>query len=1143
MRSPHRRYSLRGFLHKEKPDFLMVQETHLEEKKLRFYLQTMTRDYNVIASSSTGRKRGVAIIYKNDLQLLEEKRDDQGRYVWGRFALGDRQVYLASVYAPNDCRDRIEFWKVLTRDFPKGQWMVGGDWNAVVSQEDSSTRANVQGEEEALAFQILCSALGVRDAREWAHKREGPKFTRTQNRGERLSWSRLDRVYTGSATVTFFKHHANYWLSDHIPATAKIQVNEGKGEEHKRYPPAYFKADYYVVEQNRQHLTDKWEESLRKFQDSPALEKFLCCWTELRREIKVLQYEKKVQLEAVPKKEKRIREILQVGVEDWDEDCQKEFAKLTEEVRELQAWENHRWRMTCREKFLREGEACSGYLFRRFKKRRKKTQVTKLKTEDGRLLHNQEVIKKEVHKNYEQLYDANFAGQNELEQRQNLLRGLSTRLTVDQNRLLEEVPTEAEIFGSLLLLPTGKSPGPDGMTVEILKSLWTTIGGLFYQAMIELWEKGELPAAYKEVMRVLGFSETFIRVVQALQMEAESRVLINGSLLPTFQVRRGVRQGCPLSPLLYIIATIPIIQKIKEENRTGAIKPVTLNGGLQVSSLCFADDMAFFVEPHQDSVERLFQFLNEVETASGGRVNWRKSKMLIVGSTRKFPRWTSNLGVQLVEATEVTRYLGAPLTTVWRGAENGELLLKSIKDKVSGFASPLLSFETRLLILKHWIFPVVTHQLMTTSFKKAMVKKFEKIFREFLWSQDPAGKLKKSLLSWEVLKLPMRRGGLGIFSFHEFQQAMFCRLILKALADPISSMWAPIFSVAFLGAPAENLVEAMCLRPIPKMARLSPLTNLFISAWYEFLSYFYWRSPGENPGGGSDLDSLFFLQARRVKGVSDASRMAANFTRWRKSLGLEATQILCTEVLQGAGGDAALTDEEWELLERVRDIRSIDADTGFRAEDWQMINGDKLKLNWRAADIYDIFISAKEGEHINRLNQKWDLNWLPWGIFDIKGLGHKHKVFLWRATTSAFYDGSRAKKIGWTGQEIACASCRAQEEDISHALWLCPRWEGFWSRLATRITECRGLSRLRSNQDVISQVVRWALDGGSSQRLFKCWLLALSWRLLWGERCTLKYQGETNTVSFERLVSLFLEELWAKKGLEKKKGWRLLGDL
>jgi hypothetical protein len=56
-------------------------------------------------------------------------------------------------------------------------------------------------------------------------------------------------------------------------------------------------------------------------------------------------------------------------------------------------------------------------------------------------------------------------------------------------------------------------------------------------------------------MSKLGFSETWVHWVKTLYLEASSAIRVNGTIGPTFQLARLVRQGYPLAPYLFILAT------------------------------------------------------------------------------------------------------------------------------------------------------------------------------------------------------------------------------------------------------------------------------------------------------------------------------------------------------------------------------------------------------------------------------------------------------------------------------------------------------------------------------------------------------------------------------------------------------------
>ncbi|KAL3679079.1 hypothetical protein R1sor_022035 [Riccia sorocarpa] len=366
--------------------------------------------------------------------------------------------------------------------------------------------------------------------------------------------------------------------------------------------------------------------------------------------------------------------------------------------------------------FLREGDACTAYFFQKLKKRRAKVTITKLKTEDGVSLETHGEIGKEIHNFYRKLYAVPQTTEEGKRASRELIQNLNVSMSLEQRTLIDDEPTEREIFDIVKMLPSGKSPGPDGLGVEVLLLLWPVVSKLYCQAFQEFWDKGHLLPAFKEgffscyqklmtpwrsthnciihfalvhealkmqrkstmflmldqekaydrllpeflwdVMRGLEFSQETIRRVQALQTEVKTRIILNGTLLPTFDVGRGVRQGCPLSPLLFVLVTIPFIQGVQREIRLCKVKAVDLKPDLHVSIVCLADDVAIYMEPDERSMNNLFVFLRSVEIASGERINKQKSKLLIVGKTSPVPQWWRVSGFQVIQPEQPVTYLG-----------------------------------------------------------------------------------------------------------------------------------------------------------------------------------------------------------------------------------------------------------------------------------------------------------------------------------------------------------------------------------------------------------------------------------------------------------------------------------------------------
>ena len=130
-----------------------------------------------------------------------------------------------------------------------------------------------------------------------------------------------------------------------------------------------------------------------------------------------------------------------------------------------------------------------------------------------------------------------------------------------------------------------------------------------------------------KTMEAFGIGPTFIRWIKIIYSNASTRVRVNGYLTPKIPLRRGVRQGCPLSPLLYVLV-IEILALALRSNPN--IVGFTINGE-KIVSLHYADDTTITITQNR-CFKEVYKELHNYEEASGGKVNYQKTKGLWVGN-------------------------------------------------------------------------------------------------------------------------------------------------------------------------------------------------------------------------------------------------------------------------------------------------------------------------------------------------------------------------------------------------------------------------------------------------------------------------------------------------------------------------------
>jgi len=128
------------------------------------------------------------------------------------------------------------------------------------------------------------------------------------------------------------------------------------------------------------------------------------------------------------------------------------------------------------------------------------------------------------------------------------------------------------------------------------------------------------------MMNRLGFRPKWINWIKACLSSSTVSVLVNGSPTKEFKPRRGLRQGDPLAPFLFIIVAEGLAGLVREASRIGILEGVKVgNKSVEVNLLQFADDTLFFCQPQMQCVLAIKAILRSFEVVSGLKVNFYKS--------------------------------------------------------------------------------------------------------------------------------------------------------------------------------------------------------------------------------------------------------------------------------------------------------------------------------------------------------------------------------------------------------------------------------------------------------------------------------------------------------------------------------------
>eukprot|EP00253_Pinus_taeda_P031755 PITA_31755 len=154
----------------------------------------------------------------------------------------------------------------------------------------------------------------------------------------------------------------------------------------------------------------------------------------------------------------------------------------------------------------------------------------------------------------------------------------------------------------------------------------------------------------------------FTRSTALYSDEEDESVLVNGATSPLFHLERGLRHGCPLSPLLFLLIMEGLSRLIKEEHTRGRLKGIRIIDRCILTHLLFVDDVLIFLNGGIGDLTMLQNTFSLFQTATGRVINNTKSTIIATGcSPHEIQYALHRFPFTLLQMEDGRRYLGYKL--------------------------------------------------------------------------------------------------------------------------------------------------------------------------------------------------------------------------------------------------------------------------------------------------------------------------------------------------------------------------------------------------------------------------------------------------------------------------------------------------
>ncbi|KAL3681233.1 hypothetical protein R1sor_024189 [Riccia sorocarpa] len=1052
----------------------------------------------------------------------------------------DQVIGVVMVHAPNKRRARVQFWQELQELVRDGNWVILGDFNQIEIPDDSSGRtALLRGREERM-WRGMVAEQGFVDCYFCSANVQGPRFTHFAKRNDRVDFSRLDRLYLtkGAEWLDHVKevtHNAHTALSDHVPVSGILQL---AAETQGRKPENYFKFNHFDLKDPEifQKVKDRMEKRLKEHElqeariwrircrekwltedDAPSryfFAKLKAKWA--RDSLTVLQLddgEVTEDQEVILEEIQKFYQCLYTK-EDESEDRVRAREEVMSLIQNRISADDSR-----KVSSIPEEEEIKGVVF--------SMKLNKAPGSDGLTVevvrHCWEFVGDCCVKMVKAVWVKRRLLKADMQGIIKLIHKGGDRKLLGNWRPISLMSLTYKIVSKIIanrvktLLPNLIDPQQTGFVMGRRISdniLSPKIGQEWaeWSGQEALFVKLDFIKAYDRVdhcflwrtLTEMGIDQHFVELIQGITLGGSAKVHINRAFTSAIQVDRGVRQGCPLAPLLFAI-----------------------------------------VSTQESHFQELMRILEKYGLVSGAKINLRKSLIMSIGRER-VPDWARDLGCEIAEGESSFKYLGIRVGAAVSDQEVASDAFIRIQKRLEAWENRYLPWPARVLLIKHILSQIPAYLMLIVGCRRLEAKKLETIYRSFLWGTTAEGRPKKALIAWSKVVKEKTAGGLGFQTFESRARALQMRYATEILEGQPSEwlrmlrrmIWLCLLSrVQKKERSKWSYCDALLLLPGLRLP-LAPTVDKILQVWFFAKKFLRWPATGVELPKWLPVVSLDKIWALMGKEPATIFKRLNAETRKRKCWYLRdivssqgGIRRFWLEVCQPTSVQDAVIDTEargWLSQIWVSDMSLIELKC------WKWTDGCSVERGWKRSAKEWCKLLYQEVNSAGVLNRGWETVAEPdvwkWRWQKLwSGISFlREKIWCWRLLQLGLPTLERAKK--WGVSDGLCPMCSGDLENIDHLMWGCRMIQNRveWLQEFVFPTENRSGGLLQAIDDCLR------IHDSCPVNLL---LLLEHCRSCWNERNKFVFEGVTGRTTLWRVIATVKTEVscLSRRWVEEKR--------
>jgi len=231
-----------------------------------------------------------------------------------------------------------------------------------------------------------------------------------------------------------------------------------------------------------------------------------------------------------------------------------------------------------------------------------------------------------------------------------------------------------------------------------------------------------------KILNQLNIDGKDLRILRNLYWEQQAAIRVDGECTKYTEIKRGVRQGCVMSPDLFNIYSEVILRTISDMEGV-------IIGGRNINNLRYADDTVLIADS-EEGLQALISAVTEKSEAMGLQLNARKTECMVVSKKKDNPVCNITCKGVKIKQVENFKYLGFTITSTVKCDNEIKKRMAMSKETFSKMGTVLknrnIQFQTKIQIMKTYIWSVLQYGCECWTISKEMEKRLNALEMWFL---------------------------------------------------------------------------------------------------------------------------------------------------------------------------------------------------------------------------------------------------------------------------------------------------------------------------------------------------------------------------------------------------------------------------